>query len=832
MLLLSAAVVAAGPSWAQGQAIDRDYLYDQTSGLAPPGALLAGEVDARAVVTNPGALGLLGPELVLQGTFAAKDAATRAGQGVGGYWVPWSTVGLALESLRPHRQRLVGDPGASWRATAAVSYRLGRSVGVGVSWHRYWGSAAVAGTHSFDAGFSWRPGNHLGVGVVARDLLTPRVAGIPEQRSYEAEVSLRPLGTHHLELGLGVRVAERWQTLDGQARLRARLGRGVYLLGAVDSRALRMLDTSAAGVVERSGRELVATAGFEVSLGHASVSMLASGARDERGDQAAAGGTLVARWSRMPGERLTGTRDHLEKLELGGALSSRQLAAIVVRLRAMGRDPSVKAVVVSFDSLSAGWADLQELRGELLRLRERGRKVFAYLVAASTREYFVASAADKIYLDPAGGIRLLGMAGTVLYFRSFFDWVGVSPQFEKIAEYKSAPESFTETRPSEPAAAMREELYDSLWREFVSAVAASRRLPEAELEQLIDHGPYTAGDLVQDHRIVDAVATPEKVGELIDEELRASYPVLATQVARSDRWRLPRVVVIHAEGDIVDGLSRTIPVLGRPVAGAETISRALVAARLDPEVKAIVLRIDSPGGSALASEIMSREVFRTRGVKPILCSLGDMAASGGYFLAAGCDVIFAEPMTITGSIGIFYGKFDLSGLLAHLGISAVTSRRGARADMESLYRPFSPEEREVLAEKLRYLYGRFVDAVAEGRGISRAAVEAVARGRVWTGAQAKERGLVDQLGGLAATIDEAKARAGLGEGDRVVVMHWPVARRGLLQWVVSQLPGAAAEGATLDLLPAVRQALDAIAPSLLLAPAAAQARALFDLGEL
>src|SRR5690606_7775251 len=224
-------------------------------------------------------------------------------------------------------------------------------------------------------------------------------------------------------------------------------------------------------------------------------------------------------------------------------------------------------------------------------------------------------------------------------------------------------------------------------------------------------------------RLVDAVASPDKIAQLVMTELGGVYPVARPAKARPERWTRPGVAIVYVEGDITDGKSQSIPLLGRDLAGGETLVEAVTAARNDPRVGAIVLRIDSPGGSALASELVSREVFQTRGVKPIICSLSDLAASGGYFIAAGCDMIFAEPMTITGSIGIFYGKFDLSGLLSKIGVTVDTYKRGKRSDVESLFRPYTSEERAVLLDKLRYMYGRFVGAVAEGRKLTKDQVD-------------------------------------------------------------------------------------------------------------
>ena len=243
-----------------------------------------------------------------------------------------------------------------------------------------------------------------------------------------------------------------------------------------------------------------------------------------------------------------------------------------------------------------------------------------------------------------------------------------------------------------------------------------------------------------------------------------------------------------------------------------------------------MLRIDSPGGSALASELIAREVFATRGVKPILCSMSDYAASGGYFVAAGCDKIYAEPMTITGSIGIFFGKFDISGLLRKVGVAISTDKRGARADVESMYRPYSDEERDVLLDKLRYSYSRFVGAVADGRKLAKDDVDAIGRGHVWTGAQALPIKLVDQLGGLGDALDEAKARMKLAPDTKVHVIELPEPPASPFGLIGSLLGVHADESAGSAIaIPVLRELLEGVPASVLASPGSPQARLPFDL---
>jgi protease-4 len=833
-VVIAVAVGVSGAT-AHAQAVERRYVEEPTGGMALPATPLAGEHDARAVVANPGGLALVrGRELAL--ALALEDAAvaTGAGQGFGAFWaqsiggrlLPRFGIGLGVEWLRPPGGQLAYDPGHAYRMTFGLAAPLGRNAGAGLAWHHFGSDSALGGADTVDLGLSLRLGRHIAAGAVVRDLATGAIAGTPVERRYEAELVVRPLGWDVLDAAVGGRIGEADGDLDGWLRTSLRVTRGLYLHAAVETRALRVIEAGQAARLDRDAR---ATLGVELSFGTFGVTSLATGLRDDRGANHTLGGTVIVRASSPGGPSLLGTPDHIERVEIAGEIDARELTQLVVRLRAIARDRTAKAVVVTFDGASAGWATLEELRDELGRVRGAGKKVFAYLVSGTARDYYVATVAHKIYVDPAGGLRLVGMAGTTMYFRGAFDLFGVVPQFEKIAEYKSAPEQFTETGPTATAARMRNELLDSLWDRWVSEVAAARQLSNAEVVALVDAGPYSAGDLAGNTQLVDAVGSPDRIGQLITSELGAVLPVTSPAAERPDRWQRPGVAIIYVEGDITDGKSQAVPLIGRTLAGGDTLVAAVAAARNDPRVGAIILRIDSPGGSALASELIAREVFQTRGVKPIVCSMGNMAASGGYFVAAGCEVIFAEPMTITGSIGIFYGKFDISGLARKLGITTDTFKRGAHADVESLFRPYSAEERAVLNDKLRYSYGRFVSAVAEGRGLSKQDVDQVGRGHVWSGAQAMPIKLIDKLGGLGDALDEAKRRMGVAATTKVQLYELPNLPTSLLG-ALGNLLGVQAE-ASLQVtdLPVVKQLLQGVPASVLVGTGGAQARLPFDI---
>jgi len=780
VLLVASAEVAAQPEPSSSR-----YAEEPTAGVNLPTSGIAGEADALAVSQNPAGLHFLGGwQLALALDLVPdEEEATSAGSGwgmfaagtFGGKLLPRLGWGLGLEFLSPPRVVLAPDPGSPTRFTLATSLPLGRMAAIGVGWHHFFdeSGAALRGLDTFDLGASVRFGAHLAAGLALRDLGQPVVAGAPVERRYELEVVTRPTGDDRLELGLGGRLGEirtdfsNGDDIDGWLRGSWRVVRGVYLRAQVENRSLFQLDLgpSGTGTVER--RETRVTGGVELSFGGLGTAGYATSAFDGDGDGRFAGITAVMRVSEEDVPSVLSQDRRIEQIDLKGDVSERELTRLVAQLRLISRDEAVAAVLVQIDGLSAGWAATNEIRQGLASVRAAGKKVFVYMVQGTTKDYFLASVADKIYLDPAGGLRLAGMSATSLYFKGLFDKLGVVAQFEKIEEYKSAPEAYTRTGPTEPAFTSRNELYDSMYEHVVQAIGGGRGIDPARVRVLIDNGPYTSGELRKIPDLVDRVVTPEQLSEEVVREMGEAIPVMPAPSERDERWDYPTIAVIYIDGDIVDGKSAVIPFIGIRLTGGETIAAAIAAARASPKVEAIILRINSPGGSALASELMAREVFKTRGIKPIICSLGDVAASGGYFAAAGCDTILADPLTITGSIGIFNGKFDFSGLLGKLGITWSTYKRGQLADMDSWVRPWDENELKMLKRKLHYYYGRFIRAVAEGRNLSTAQVDQVGRGRVWTGLQAKPISLIDGFGNIGDAIQLAKRRVGLS-GDREV----------------------------------------------------------------
>jgi protease-4 len=454
------------------------------------------------------------------------------------------------------------------------------------------------------------------------------------------------------------------------------------------------------------------------------------------------------------------------------------------RLRARGRHqlrPTLRALheaaahrhVVGLIAKVGGqlpWAAMQELRLGVRAFAASGKPTRAWAETFGeegndTAAYVLASAFDEIWLQPSGALGLLGVGIETTFLRGALDRLGIEPEFEQRHEYKNAVDRITRTEFTEAHRTALDRLAESIFDEAVAAIAEGRRIDPARVRELADTGPRSAAE-ARDAGLVDALGYRDEV-----------YAAMRARVGRdaellfADRWRPRRrahlparrtshVALVEVRGAIGSGRTRRSP-MGRQV-GSDTVSAALRAAIDDDHVRAVVVHIDSPGGSAVASDTIWREMSRVREAgKPMVVSMGTLAASGGYYIACPADVIVALPSTLTGSIGVFGGKLVVRELLERIGLNTGAVAHGARSLMFSSRRPFSADERERFAAIIDTIYADFVAKVARGRARPVAEIEPVARGRVWTGADAVGIGLVDELGGLRDAVRIARARAGL-----------------------------------------------------------------------
>jgi protease-4 len=461
--------------------------------------------------------------------------------------------------------------------------------------------------------------------------------------------------------------------------------------------------------------------------------------------------------------------------ELAGFIERRppSLRVLVDSLDRAGSDPKVKAAVIRLSVLpDAGWGKAQELRDAILRFRKHDKPVYAHLEFCGNKEYYLASACTKVYAVPTALLDVTGLAAEVTFFRGTLDKLGIEAQFEGVGKYKNAPNQYTEKGFTEPHREQMSALVDSIYRQYVSAIAEGRRMKPEQVEALLNDGPYDART-AQKAGLVDELLYQDQ----LDDRLKGSDKVTPVRYVRKSRGfgldGRSKVALIYAVGEITGGESQTTP-FGGEYMGADTIAAALKHAREDDDIKAIVMRVDSPGGEGTASEVIWREVELAKKEKPVVISMGDVAASGGYYIAMGSDAIVAQPGTITGSIGVYGGKLTLKGLYEKVGVSKEILTRGRHAALFSDYRPWDDEERGKIRVLMTDFYRDFVRRAAEGRKKSFDELHALAQGRVWTGTEALEHGLVDDLGGLEVALKLAKQKAKLGDEEvRLVVLPEP-----------------------------------------------------------
>jgi protease-4 len=458
---------------------------------------------------------------------------------------------------------------------------------------------------------------------------------------------------------------------------------------------------------------------------------------------------------------------------LAGLLESQppSLRGVVEAVDRAAKDPAIKGLLLRVGSLDAGWARVAELREALLRFRRSGKPSWAQLEFAGNKEYYLATGCARIAAAPTALLDVSGLAAEVTFFKGALDKLGVQAQFEGVGKYKNAPNQYTETGFTEPHREQMDALVSSLFESYVNGIAQARGMSPERVRALVDEGPFDA-ESARTAGLVDELLYRDQVEGRTGGATRvtpARYLKGARSVAFDSR---PRVALVYAVGTIASGESQSGP-FGGGLVGSDTIIRGLRQAAQDDRVRAIVLRVDSPGGSGTASDAVWREVALARRSKPVVVSMGDYAASGGYYIAMNADAIVAEPGTITGSIGVFSGKFSLRGLYAKLGISEAVVQRGRFARLFSSSEPWSEEERARVRTLNRAFYATFVAKAAEGRRRTPEQIEEVAQGRVWTGVEALRAGLVDTLGGLDTAVAVAREKARLPRGQDVNLVVLP-----------------------------------------------------------
>lgn len=446
------------------------------------------------------------------------------------------------------------------------------------------------------------------------------------------------------------------------------------------------------------------------------------------------------------------------------------ITEVSAAIREAAGDARIKGLYLE-PSGGFGWAASQELRDAVAAFSASGKPCYAYGDEFDNKSYYIASACKEIYIAPAGVMLVNGLAVTNEYYAGIFDKIGVKADFEHVGDYKSAVEPFQRSGPTDAASEAMDMLIGGLYDQMVDGIAAGRGVPREQVLGWIEQTPITP-QAALDAGMVTALKYRDEVREGLAGEDRtgiSDYISAGRSVLPDDKV----IAVIHAEGAIVDGESSTSMFGGRSV-GDRTLEELFEEVRDDEAVAAVVLRVNSPGGSGMASDMIWRSIRRTQEKqKPVVVSMGDYAASGGYYISAPADRIVAEPGTITGSIGVFGGKMNIAGVYEKLGITTHTWKRGGMAELFTGIGGFSDPERAKFREFLAGFYDVFLTRVSDGRKLTKEQVHAVAQGRVWTGQQALERGLVDELGGLDVAIQRARELAKIGAEEEVGLRRLP-----------------------------------------------------------
>jgi protease IV len=492
--------------------------------------------------------------------------------------------------------------------------------------------------------------------------------------------------------------------------------------------------------------------------------------------------------------------DPFEGLPLPGAVSSIGLLPLKRTIEHAKSDPQIEGIYLDLSMYMGGYGVAREIRQALIDFKSSGKWIVAYSEFYTEAAYYIVSAADQVLLNPEGEIEFNGLAIEVSFFKKLFDKLEIKPQIFRVGDFKSAVEPFMLERMSDENKLQLNELITDIHTTMLTDVAESRNIEVTQLRGIADQMRVTNTQSALALGLVDSLVYFDQVQDNLRGRLGleddspinfvkyGKYKKSFSAYSKSKN----EIAVIVADGDILPGKANAGTI------GSDTFAEEIRKARTNERVKAIVIRINSPGGSALASDVMWREIKLATEVKPVIASMSDYAASGGYYLAMACDTIVAQPTTITGSIGVFSVLFDLSSFLDNkIGITFEEVKTGNVGELITVTRPLTEPEKAIWQKRTEEIYESFTSKAAEGRGMSVTELKKIASGRVWTGAQAQERGLVDVLGNFEEAINIAAAKAGV-QGD-YKLRYYPVQKSFIQEWLSEMEENAETKALTREL---------------------------------
>ena len=773
MLLLMCPLPALGQTVSLGQ-------RTPGAGLLLPPESAATASDASSGNINPAGIGLMRGLQLEYFHSHETESGGLTGDGLYGAATFFDVLaaGLSIEWLRP------GESAAYHKTHWSLALSPDRTFSLGVAFNTFGSSDPLLDSlTSWDAGFTWRPLRFVSLSASALDFDNPALGTTGQHlpRRFDGALALRPFGPALTVAGDYLFFAD-GSAFGGTVQNGASNGR-VGLTATLELAGFGVF----AGVGLPVGQNQNTYGQLGLSIATAHLAALGSWAPALHGDSplGTAAFDVGLRLSResfpsiaAPGARVLNV-DLAEALRgpssgLLSIFSTSNADPYELLLNALDNavaDGGLSAVLLRVGDLGdLGLGRIEELRGAVAALRGRGKTVVALLEGGGDGSYYLAAACDKIFALPQTDFPLHGFASSSLYFAEGLAKLGVRVEVVRVGPYKSAPDALTRSEPSPEQIEVTRALLSGAMDRYLSAVEKGRGVSAAAFGSLLANGLVTAEELKAGHLIDDIVYPEDLHAELraiLHQPVRLENVDLSPEAAQR-RWSdLPALAVVNVFGLITSGESQSGPLALARTAGANTITRALNDAGNDPNISAVIVRVDSGGGDGAASELIWKAMQTVRRRKPVVVSFGDVAASGGYYLAVASDEILAEPSTITGSIGVFAIKPDLSGLLGKLGVRPHLEASTPNADLFSLTSPWSESEKAVVQRYIDSFYATFVARVAQGRALLPAAVEGVGRGHVWSGAQAKERGLIDGYGSFLDAIEHAKTRAHLARDQQV-----------------------------------------------------------------
>jgi len=768
--------------------------------------------DSSALVQNPANLAFLPASELRWSSVYLNEGARVPWQGHAlafAFPIPFlnASTGLRVDLMSPPSGGsgpLFKSDGLYQWVTWGLALRPSDSFGFGMSLQRSYSDMSQAhGLFGWTLAMTSRPSDYFGMAFVANDINAPKNhAGGIIDRSFDVALAVRPLRSRSLEVGFSGKIVDAqnayWSpsaTVGVDIPELGRLRGSVSFLDPDDgiSKNEWLASASMSFYLNGTGGSLDLSAGsiFGGALGRG----VSGKAQDNLATEVAFKGYREPSGTQAPTYAL--------RIRMENTPSTREHVALLRHLWQIAEEESsIGAVVLELRTAPAGsMAHVQELRDALYMLRQAGKKVMCHLEDADGASLYLCSAADRILLNPAGGIRFAGLRARYFYYAGLLEKLGIKADFVRIGAHKSAPEAFMRTGSTDVARDDKIDLLQQHEKHITLGISHGRHLTPEAVRASIAKGPFVA---------VEAKTAGFVDGYAFDDELEAQASVLVGQPVRliddkrgpfADRYNGANagIALIYVDGDMVDGRSKTIPLVGMKLVGSYTVAESIKKARENPLIGAVVLRVETGGGSAMAADVIWRELQQTVKVKPVIVSMGTAAASGGYYISSPATRVFANPLSITGSIGIFYGKADVSELMRKLGVNLEVYKTAPRADAESIFRPFTEDEKTELKRKVYQFYDVFLQRVSEGRHLTKEQVDAVGQGRVWTGEQALQRKLVDELGGLRQALAAARALGGLS--DHAPIQEMPPEDTSLLGRILGVEGVSAQLPANLQVLP-------------------------------